>query len=161
MKHEKRERSISALCALILLVVFAAGVVTVLLGGVRVYQQLDGRSQVSADRRNAALYLTTKVRQSGGSVIPGSFCSREALLLTETHGDTTYITRIYCYDGWLWELFAPADGDFSPEDGEKVLPLKDLRAEQADGMLILHLADPDGGTRVLRLSVKQREEAKP
>ena len=35
-------------------------------------------------------------------------------------GGEEYVTRIYCYKGWIRELFSRADLKFDPKAGEKV-----------------------------------------
>lgn len=52
------------LLALLLLLVFAVCVLSVLLTGAGTYQTLTRRDQDSYDRRTAAQYLATRVRQA-------------------------------------------------------------------------------------------------
>ena len=47
----------------------------------------------------------------------------------EELADKVYETYIYCYDGWLWELYTEEGFAVSVSDGEKILPLKDFVAE--------------------------------
>ncbi|MEI3306105.1 MAG: DUF4860 domain-containing protein [Dysosmobacter sp.] len=86
------------------------------------YQTLT-RGQDAADRRTAAQYLATRVRQAdrADGVAVAAFQGCDALELTETIDGTPYITRVYCYDGYMRELFSAAEAQMSPADGEKVL----------------------------------------
>lgn len=157
MKQEKKERTISALCAPVLLLVLAAGILTVLLGSAAVYQRLNSRGQESGDRRTAALYLTNRVRQASGPVDVMPFGQSDALVIRESG----YITRIYCFDGWLRELYTPAEGDFSPEDGEKVLPLAALALSAEDDLLHISMTDARGNRDTLELFLLPGEGAAP
>ena len=157
MKQEKKERTISALCAPVLLLVLAAGILTVLLGSAAVYQRLNSRGVESGDRRTAALYLTNRVRQASGAVDVMPFGQSDALVIRESG----YITRIYCFDGWLRELYTPAEGDFSPADGEKVLPLAELALSVGDGLLQISMTDARGNRDLLELFLLPGEGAVP
>lgn len=159
MRQEKKERTISALCAPVLLLILAAGILTVLLGSAGIYQRLNSRE--SGDRRTAALYLTNKVRQAPGAVSVEPFGEGQALVIREQVEGTVYMTRIYCLDGWLRELFTPASGKFAPGDGEKVLPMAGLELTMEAGLLELVLTDAQGNRDVLRLLPTVGEEALP
>ena len=54
--------------------------------------------------------------------VAGLYC----LCITEEIDGAEYITRVYCHEGWIRELFTLAEGDFAPEDGEKILEAEAL-----------------------------------
>mgnify|MGYP000031294994 CR=1 FL=1 len=89
---------------------FAACVLMVLLTGADAYQRLVERDQTAFDRRSCTQYLATKVRQGDGQgqIWVDTFAEDEGpqCLYQEEDG---YLTRIYCYDGWLRELYAQPD----------------------------------------------------
>ena len=120
------------LLSLLLLLVFAVCVLSVLLTGADTYQTLTRRDQDSYDRRTAAQYLATRVRQAdrADGIAVADFQGCDALELTETIDGTPYITRVYCYDGYLRELFSAAEAQMTPADGEKVLEAQALTGEK-------------------------------
>ena len=150
MDHKKFS-SLSTVAALLVLAVFAVGILGVLLGGAEAYQRLTRRDQAAYDRRTAAQYLTTKLRQAPGSgaVSMGSFGESDALLITEEWESVAFATRIYCYDGWLMELYSLADGEFSPADGQKIVPMDRLQVAQAGNLLELTLTCGEENRQVL------------
>lgn len=158
MKQEKNERNITTLAALVLLLVFSLGILSVLLGGAGIYKRLHQRGQEWENIRNAVMLVTNKLRQRPAEVAVEVFGDGAALLLWEQNGQDEYLTRIYCYDGWLRELFTSADGDFSPEDGEKLLPMAAMELELADGFLTVVFSDDQGSTKQFVLTV---EEVRP
>lgn len=89
----------------------------------------------------------------------GTFGEGDALLLSEEIDDQPYLTRIYCYDGWLRELFAAAEDPFAPEDGEKILPAQALTLHMESNLLHAELTDNSGQTISLTLSLRGGEEA--
>lgn len=161
-RQMKRSGPWSALAVLVLFGVFAGCVLGVLLTGADAYQRLTDRGQTSFDERTAAQYLTTRVRQAdtAGSVFVGEFADQDGidtLFLEEQIDGERYSTRVYCWDGYLCELFGAADGAFSPEDGEKVLKLRDLALSLSDGVLQAELTGPDGQTQRLLLHLRSGE----
>ena len=111
MKNHTNERSLSALAALLTFALFAIGILSVLLGGANVYRRLTQRDAQSYDSRTCAQYIATKLRPapSPGAVAIAPFGDGDSLFITETIGDSTYLTRVYCHNGWLMELFTVAD----------------------------------------------------
>lgn len=116
---EKRTK-ITEVLALLTLTVFAMCVLLVLLMGASAYRGLVDAGEESHGRRTAVGYLTTRVRQAE-SVELEPFQGYPSLLLQETVGGDTYVTRIYCWDGWLRELYSAPGAGLSVEDGEEIL----------------------------------------
>ncbi len=161
MRENGKAKALTVTAALLVFVVFAAGILSVLLSGAGVYQRLTRRGSLSYANRTAAQYLATRVRQSEAAPLTGEFGGGDALVLSQTIGTDEYLTRIYCYDGWLRELFTPAGGQFAPEDGEKILPLAALEIEAGQNLLTFRLRQEGGPETVLSLMPRLREGARP
>lgn len=136
MKEKRME--ITRVLALLTLTVFALCLLLVLLGGAGVYRNLVDRGEENHNRRAALHYLTTRVRQADAVDI-GTFQGCEALILEEQIRGETYLTWVYCWDGWLWELYAVPGGMFSPEDGQKILEAESLSCSLEGSLLTLEL----------------------
>ena len=131
---------------LLLFGVFAICILSVLLIGADAYHRLSDRDRESYDARTTAQYITTRVRQAdrqGGAAVR-TFEGCPALVLPQTIDGTVYETLIYHYDGYIRELFAAADGDFLPEDGEKVLPAGGLLILEEEPGLHIRILGADG-----------------
>ncbi len=139
----QRRHSAQTLAALAILVAFAVGLFACLVAGAGSYRRLNQNAQSAYDRRTAASYLAVRVRQ-GERVSVAVFGGQQALCLEQTIEGRAYATRIYCHDGWLMELFAPADGSFAPEDGQRVLPMQSLGAQLQEGLLTICFTDAAG-----------------
>lgn len=146
---------------LLLFGVFTVCILIVLLTGADIYQRLSVRDQLSYDQRTAAQYLTTRVRQADrlGDVSIRRFEGQDALVFTEVIEGDAYETLVYCYDGYLRELFVAADGGFLPEDGEKVLAAQGLTIRQDGQLLDVELTSPSGELQVLSLYLRSRKGA--
>ena len=152
MRREK-DHSLNGLLALLLFGIFAACVLSVLLMGADAYQRLTERDRESYESRTVAQYIATRVRQAdrSGGVSVGAFGGSDALELWEPIDGEAYVTRVYCHDGWLRELFAAEEDPFAPEDGEKILPALGLELRDEGELLRLELTDSDGQVIALTL----------
>ena len=56
----------------------------------------------------------------------------DALVLRETVDGCTYLTRIYCWQGQVRELFAAEGGSFAPQDGECLMEAQALEIPDDD-----------------------------
>lgn len=156
MNRTGTKHHMDGLLALLLFGVFAVSILSVLLTGARVYSRLTLRDQSAYNQRTGLQYLATKVRQAqrGDLVWVEDFGGEEALVISEEWEGQTYLTRIYCHEGWLRELFT-ADGEgFLPEDGEKLLTARDLTFALEDGLLRAELTDSAGRTTALVLMLR-------
>ena len=157
MKRRSLQRNILDLPVLMVFAVMALCVLLVLLTGARVYRNLTERSETLDARRTGTHYVTTRFRQSEGKAEVADFGGCTALTFREEVDGTVYLTRVYCHDGWLRELYAAEGGVFSPEDGEKILPLQDLSAFWDGNMLTVRMTYPDGTCRELWLFSEAEE----
>ena len=163
MKIRQNKRKADALLVLLLFVVFAVCILSVLLTGADAYRRLTERDQSSYDQRTAAQYLTTKIRQADrvGGVSVRTFEGCPALILSEEIDGSIYETRIYHHDGYIRELFVAAEGDYLPEDGEKVMPAGSLLVYAEEPGLQIRILTEDDRWQELRLSLRSGREVGP
>lgn len=147
---KKNTSKISDLLALTVFAAFALCVLIVLLYGAQVYQTLVRRGEESFWLRTGTQYVATRVRQAD-NVDVADFDGCEALNIREEIGGTIFVTRIYCYEGFLRELFCAQSAALAPEDGEKILPAGDLQLHIEGDRLT---ASVDGNRIVLQLRGK-------
>lgn len=67
-------------------------------------------------------------------------------------------TWIYCRDGWLMELYGPAEERPGPEAGQRLLRVESLSFSLDDGLLTVDIVMPEGGSETLLLSLRSGEE---
>lgn len=132
---ENRLRMTDSL-ALLVFAVFALCIWMVLLAGAGVYQELVRSGEENYARHTALRYLTMRVHQAQ-TVEIGDFGGCETLFLEETLGEETYITRVYCYDGQLRELYAESGARLVPADGEPVLKAERLSVSLEGNLLTI------------------------
>lgn len=146
MKRREDKSHIEGLLVLVLFGVFAICILAVLLTGADTYGRLVERQQDSYAGRTVPQYIATKIRQADiqGAVRIGDFGGVESLEFVEYVGEEEYLTRIYCYDGTLRELFCAASGNFAPEDGESILEAEQVDFSIEDNCLQVAVTTTDG-----------------
>ena len=144
---------------LLIFALFATALLSVLVAGARIYASLSERDDEAFTYRTAAQYVSAKVNQTEhqDEITVESFGGTTALVLPAVYDDTVCLTRLYCYDGHLYELFSFDGIEMFPEDGEKILPLSDFSASIEDELLIVDLDGTDGKTTTLRLHLEGGE----
>jgi len=134
----KKTSDLTSFLALSAFVIFAVCVLAVLVSGVKVYGNLVRSGGEQYARRVAAQYVTMRVRQAE-QISVEDFGGCEALVLREEIGGKAYITRVYCHEGMLRELFCAETAMLMPEDGEPVTEAEGLEASLEDGVLTVRI----------------------
>lgn len=161
MYRKNTQHNIGAVFVLLMFAVLAACVMAVLLTGAKSYKSIVERDKQRFDSRACLAYIETNLRaaDSAGCVSVGGFDGGGAeegdtLHLSEEIDGERYETRIYCFGGYLRELFTQEGADFEPEDGEKVLASKglELSLDSDAGLLTVTVTGGEGcGTETLRI----------
>ena len=124
------------LCALYLLL---AGSLSLL--SEQAYQATAHSSDDTFLPRTALSYLANQVRRGdeAGGLSVTRFGDSDALALEEDG----YTTLLYCWDGWLRELYAQTDLSFTPADGTQILPLDALEIGREGRLLTFTIRSGD------------------
>jgi len=117
----------------------------VVLGG-GLYERLARSQQENGAARTAAGYLTTRVRAADreGAVRLEEGPQGPVLMLAEAPEEGGYELRIYLYEGWLVEDYAPAGSAFAPEQAQLVAQSSRFEPEfAAPGLLRIETGQGD------------------
>lgn len=150
-------RKITELLALLVFGVFALCVAAVLLTGAKTYSNLTERGSLVYERRVAARYLTTRFHQAEAVQVE-DFCGCPAMTLREEIDGKVYLTRVYCYEGTVRELFAAENTAVAPDDGEIVMEAESLTFSQEEQLLTVEITHADGSVEQLWLSLPEWKE---
>jgi len=145
MKRTENRIQTEKIFPLVLFALLAVCVVLVLLTGAGVYRRLTNRGQEAFENRTVPLYIATKVRQAdcAGAVSVESRNGTDILRLDEQIGGKTYVTRIYCYDGGIRELFSAEELPFEPAAGEKIAEASGVWFSLEKGCLTVRITQED------------------
>lgn len=155
-KERNGKLNVDGVLALVLFGVFAVCVLLVLLQGARSYERLTRRGQDSYNERTAVQYIITRVRQADatGAVSLGMTDGVQTLQLTENIDGEEYVTRVYCYDGEIRELFSAEKFIFSPADGQTIIPANELGFKLDGNLLTVNIVYPDGGSAQFCVNIR-------
>jgi len=158
-----KKNHLGSVLVLLVFAVFVVSVLLVLLTGADVVQKLNERDQRSYDHRTAFQYLTTRIRQADqkGMVDVRDVNGASVLALGEIIEDEPYETLVYCYDGYLYELFIEAGLEMDLEFGEPVLPLADMRCTKANGCIRIEFTMTDGMKQRMTVALRSEGEVQP
>ena len=133
--------AISGLFVFILLGVFAVLSTVMVLMGAKVYRSTVDQFDAHNSARIAPAYVRSMVRAEDeqGVVRLEEAEGLQTITMLHSYDDEAYVTRIYCYEGQLYEWFSDAENPFVPEDGEAVCPCEALEAELSDGLLSVRI----------------------
>ncbi len=128
--------------------------------GAQVYRRVVATGRENTTLRTSFSYIANKVRMCGqmDAVSLQEHDGVQVLTLREEMEGTDYETRIYFYDGALWEQLALADDPFAPELGELIAELEGFSMRVA-GPGVLHLATKgaDGAQYTMHLHYLTQE----
>lgn len=159
MMKNNNGKIISGVSSLVVFCVFAVCTLVVLLLGAKSYSTLTSRDRQSWDSRICTQFLSSKLRQAGSAsqVEIRAFGDGDAILLHEEINGESYITRVYCHDGWLMELFTAAEAELAPEDGERITPMTGLEIISSDGLVRFRITDGNGAKSELVRALRGTE----
>ncbi len=146
MKKTESRFQTEKILPLVLFAILAVCAVLVLLAGAGVYGRLTDRGQEAFKNRTVPLYIVTKVRQAdcAGAVSVEQRNGTNILRLEEQVDGKGYVTRIYCHEGIVRELFSAEDVPFEPEAGEKITEASGVRFSLENGCLTVEVICEDG-----------------
>lgn len=160
MNRKTVKHNMDGLAALLLFAVFAVCILMVLLTGAEAYRRLTDLDSAAHAQRTAVQYVAQRVRQSDRleGVELEDFEGVQALVLG---AGEEYVTRIYCYDGSLMELYSSPDDGLGPADGERIMAAQsmELSAQRTTNgqTLTVAIAYEDGKRDELTLSLRSGE----
>lgn len=162
IRDNKPPRMIQNVFVLLLLAVFAAMSTLLVTLGAQVYRGTVER----ANANNEARILSTVVRsalwaEDGTSqVLVEEEDGVKVLAIVSTFDDESYVKRLYCHDGQLWESFTSSEYEFDLSDGESLCDAASFEPSIENGFLTVELTGVDGGSSTVQLQLRSVEVAR-
>ena len=162
---KKNKVDISTFAPMLILLIFGTCIMLVLLFGAKLYNSALLRNNTAFDHRTIDQYLATRIRQSDGEDAffvanfedPTAKAQGDTLFLVETIDGEQYYTRIYCYDGYLYELFTAAEDTFERADGQRLMPLQSVRFTLEGSLLSLDITHTDNSRDTLLIALRSMD----
>jgi len=132
-----KRSSLHGVLPLLIFAILAAALLSVTAGWAKGYSEMSARDDQAFTERTALGYVRTKINsgQNREKIYAEDFGEGKALVIVSNYGKTEYLTRLYCHNGKLYELFSPRGIEMQPEDGETIIDLDRLEADIKDGVL--------------------------
>ena len=133
MTRQTRYHLIELSSVLCLLLLFAFLAFSMLGGGANLYQKVTEDMDENYEVRTPLAYMATKVRQSDvvGGVSWEVVDDRDVLVLKEYVDDgRVYETRIYTYEGYLYELYQSQGDGLTLAEGQKIMELERMEMKK-------------------------------
>ncbi|MBE5877494.1 MAG: DUF4860 domain-containing protein [Lachnospiraceae bacterium] len=126
--HNNKQHTIDILFMLSLFCVFAICSVILIIFGADVYQNTVNKTNENYLERTSVAYLTEKLRQTDISqdISIVNADGIDMLTITSEIEGQMYCTRLYEYDGHLYECFSRSDIILSPDAGQEIFELTGL-----------------------------------
>lgn len=161
MKKKNKPKRINSLMALMIFGAFVVCVFIVIISGADLYKKLIDKDTDSFNMRTVGQYITTRIHQadSYAGVSVEDFCGTDAVVITEQIDGDMYKTWLYCYDGYLMELFGMDDIMLMPEDGEAVLKAEDIKFSLEDDLLKADISVKEGESYEVCVYIRSGEGA--
>ena len=130
----------------VLLGLFALMSILLVLYGAQMYRKTVAVSEENNAQRVLTSYIRSMVRaeDSADSVRIEEQDGVSVIAMHEEISGTPYVTRIYTWDGALYEQFTAADRPFVPQFGTKILEADAMVPVIEDGVLSVSMKDKDG-----------------
>jgi hypothetical protein len=128
--------------------------------GIQDYQSVLDSNEKNTNTRVSMSYIANKIRacDAAGQVSVLPMDGGSVLILREDAEDE-YHTRIYYYDGMLYEQsYDAADGEFLREDGQGFVEAKAFSVDMdAAGLLSVRVTTPDDKPHQMYVAVRSVE----
>lgn len=134
MKPRNRTHVTDILFTLSLFCLFTACAFLVVLTGIQVYRTTVSDMEDNYSSKTALSYVTEKIRQHdfAGGVSVVSLKGENALVLKDQADGETYLTYIYAYEDYLWELSVKEGTPVSRDMGQKIIQVQDFSIKKKE-----------------------------
>lgn len=162
MNKGLNKHGVSSVAVLLVMSIFAVCVLMVLLTGAGSYKRLAQRDLRVYEWRTDIQYITQKIRQSdsASAVWVAPFDDKtniNTLFLAETIKDRVYITRIYYYNGYIYELYSDEQAEMKPLDGNQIMQIKDVSFSCENGKINIKMTLDDNTQLTQTLALRSRK----
>ena len=161
LRRENEQHTIDTVFTLSLLCVFAATALLSVILGARIYRQVVTDTQNHYTNRTALNYISEKIRQQDGQGSISVEIQENVPVLTmrDTSSESSYVTRLYLYDGYLKELYSREEDVLSLSSGQNIVELSSLFMEEVTpGLFHFQVTAETGNTEELYLTVSSLGE---
>ncbi|MGE4214712.1 MAG: DUF4860 domain-containing protein [Anaerotignaceae bacterium] len=152
IKSNTKKHSIDVFFVMCIFLAFALSLSALLVVGAKIHQSISENTEDNYQLRTSLLYVSNKIAafNENGMVYTGEFNGGDALFLEENIDGISYITKIYAYEGQLYELFSEADSDLDAVSGTKITDVAGFEVTYiSENLLKTKVLSPQGKENVI------------
>ena len=126
-----KKHRIHALFPILLFLIVTLFALFLIVLSAKIYKNTTENSHLNHQARIALSYVSEKLHQQEDCPVTlSSYDGIDALMITQTYGESRYDTYVYYYDGAIRELFIKENTKASLSDGKPILEVLDFSMEQ-------------------------------
>lgn len=138
MDIKARQHVVDILFVISLFCVFALSAIFLITVGASIYSKTMSNMSANFSSRTAVAYMIEKVHQMDeeGQVKVSSYMGIPCIEMDFDVNGVAYSTFMYEYEGYLTELTKRADIDLSPDSGQQIIKVDEIKVTEANPYLI-------------------------
>ena len=152
--------AMSGVFVFLLLGTFAVMGVLLILLGAQAYNSVVNSAQRCANERILRSYPLNKVRMNDNAeaLSVRQIEGVDVLTIEQDYDGDIYETYVYCYDGYLRELFMAQEEEFYLEDGEGLVEAEYFRPKIENGMMSFEIGTANGENYQAKLALRSLDK---
>ena len=154
--YTRSEHSMQGAFIFVLLGIFAVMSTLMVLLCAQMYRATVDNSHLNSQDRLLSAYVRSMVRaqDSGGTIEIGEDEGVHVLRMKEVFDGEVYVTRLYAYEGELYELFNDEAQAFNPESGTAICEAASFNASMDGQLLTVNMTDGRGKPCEVRVAMR-------
>lgn len=154
----KNSHTIDLIFVISIFCVFVTTALSLVIIGANVYKSSVQRIESGYSNQTGFSYIKEKIHQNDidGKIKLDSINGYDALLIESNFSDGSYITYIYCYEGYLRELMVRKEQNISLSDGQTIIPAKSVNFNFDGEILNVLITDLNEHTETMYLYLRSR-----
>lgn len=156
IKSNAKKHSMDIFFVLCIFLAFALSLSALLVMGAKTYQSISKNTEDNYQLRTSLLYVSNKIKafNEKGKVYEGEFNGGDALFLQENIDGIGYVTKIYAYEGQLYELFSESDNNLDAVSGTKITDVAKFQVTKMENNLLkITVQSPKGKENSILVAV--------
>ena len=154
--NETRNHSIAGLFVYLLLGLFAVMSLALVLLGIKTYAAASEKTRAHNTERILTNYVRTVLRSADGEneIYTEELNGLPVLTVRYTDDEETYYTRIYAFEGQLYEQFTSEEIEFEPGNGERLCACASFVPKVEGKLVTLVFTETTGAVQTVYVALK-------
>lgn len=161
MRKNRAKSYRDAAAGIVMLALFAVGMIAALISGAAAYRRIVKRDTGDYDARISTQYISERIKSAACgevSIIGAEENGFPVLAVKDGEAEERCATYIYCKNGWLCELYTYEEAIPDFDAGDRLLELKSLEFKLTGTLLEADIVTADGLSRQVFSDIEYKAE---